>query len=296
MNQPYFIVVLAHSLHGRIRRIHVPHSVLYAVLGLAFLGCFSLFGFLSSYARMAWKVANYNSLRTEFDSLRRRYQNLQSQAEQTKQNLATLQVFASEVSAAYGIKQKMEGPLAISAEGRLVPTLSESIAEYNFLKSANFSRFRNRSMRRWQIDTDFMKPRMWPVYGRLLSYWGKRDDPFLGAGAFHPGLDIAASTGTPVRVFADGIVTHAEFVNGYGRLVVVDHGGGFSTYYAHLSRFNVIAGEEVRRGEVIALSGASGRVTSPHLHWEVRQNGVSVNPYPFLRSALTGPVVKDFAF
>ena len=73
MNQPYFIVVLAHSLHGRLRRIHIPHTVIYSVLGLALLGCFSLFGFISSYTRMAWKVANYNTLRQEVDTLRQRY-------------------------------------------------------------------------------------------------------------------------------------------------------------------------------------------------------------------------------
>lgn len=296
MNQQYFIVVLAHSLHGRIRRIHVPHTVIYAVVALAFLGIFSLFGFVSSYARMAWKVANYNSLRAEVETIRAKYQTLQKQANQTNQNLATLQVFASEVSAAYGIKQKMEGPNDISAEGRLVPTFQESIAEYNFLKSANFSKFPRSSMRRWQTDSDIMKPSMWPVAGRLLSYWGRRADPFSGEGAFHKGLDISAGIGTPVKAAADGVIKAAEYSSGYGKLVIIDHGGGLSTYYGHLSRFSVIAGQEVRRGEVIAYSGATGRVTAPHLHWEVRRNGSPVNPYPYLKGALTGPVRKDFAF
>ncbi|NUN02777.1 MAG: hypothetical protein HUU41_16835, partial [Bryobacteraceae bacterium] len=122
MNQRYFILVLAHSVHGRLRRVHIPQRVVYGVLALALLGCFSLFGIVSSYVRMAWKVADYNSLRSEFNTLRARYQNLQNSANQTKEQLATLQVFATEVSIAYGIKQKLEGTTDISSEGRLIPT------------------------------------------------------------------------------------------------------------------------------------------------------------------------------
>lgn len=88
-------------------------------------------------------------------------------------------------------------------------------------------------------------------------------------------------------------------MSGYGRLVIVNHGNGLQTYYGHLSRFLVIPGQEVRRGDVIAQSGASGRVTSPHLHYEVRMAGTPVNPYPFLaKSALTLPSIsaKDLPF
>src|SRR6185295_10159404 len=114
MKQNYFIVVLAHSIHGRLRRIHIPHQAIYAILALAVLGCFSLFGFVSSYARMAWKVANYNALKQEADVLRAKYQNLQKVVNQTDEQLATLKLYANEVSLAYGIKQKLEGPADIS--------------------------------------------------------------------------------------------------------------------------------------------------------------------------------------
>src|SRR5256885_1509289 len=102
MKQEYFVVVLAHSLRGRLRRIHVPHTAVYAVLGLALLGCFSAFGIVASYARMALKVANYNSLRKEADTLRVRYQNLQKVVTETNVRMASLEVFAKEISLAYG--------------------------------------------------------------------------------------------------------------------------------------------------------------------------------------------------
>src|ERR1041385_3673426 len=137
MKQEYFVVVLAHSLRGRLRRIHVPHTAVYAILALALVGCFSAFGFVASYARMAWKVANYNALKRETDGLRTRYQSLQKVASQTNQQLASLQLYAKEVSLAYGIKQKLEGPSDISAEGKLVPTFAESVRDYDFLKAGN---------------------------------------------------------------------------------------------------------------------------------------------------------------
>src|SRR5580692_1889794 len=118
MKQEYFVVVLAHSLRGRLRRIHVPHQAVYAILALALFGAVSMFGFVASYARMAWKVANYNALKREADTLRIRYQNLQKQVNQTDKQLASLEVYANEVSLAYGIKQKLQGPTDISAQGK----------------------------------------------------------------------------------------------------------------------------------------------------------------------------------
>ena len=117
MKQHYFVVVLAHSLHGRLRRIHIPHQALYLVLALSLFGTFSLFGMVSSYLRMTWKVSNYNSLRSEVDTLRNKYQVLQRDNDQKKEELASLQLMASEVSVALGLKRKLEGADDIADEG-----------------------------------------------------------------------------------------------------------------------------------------------------------------------------------
>ena len=105
MKQHYFVVVLAHSLHGRLRRIHIPHQALYVLLGLALFGGFSMFGMVSSYLRMTWKVANYNTLRTEVDTLRHQYKALRQENDQKDAQLAELQLLASEVSLALGLKR-----------------------------------------------------------------------------------------------------------------------------------------------------------------------------------------------
>src|SRR5437899_432696 len=117
MKQHYFVVVLAHSLHGRLRRIHIPHQSIYIVLGLALFGGVSLFGMVSSYLRMTWKIANYNTLRSEVDTLRNKYQALQRESDQKQEQLASLQLMASEVSMALGLKRRLEGAHDIADEG-----------------------------------------------------------------------------------------------------------------------------------------------------------------------------------
>jgi murein DD-endopeptidase MepM/ murein hydrolase activator NlpD len=297
MKQEYFVVVLAHSLRGRLRRVHIPHQAVYAILALALLGCFSVFGFVASYARMAWKVANYNALKREADGLRVRYRSLQKVVSQTNEQLASLQLYAKEVSVAYGIKQKLEGPADISAEGKLVPTFAESVQDYDFLRKTNLLALPSRNSGR--LRPPGAQPSMWPVQGLITGPFGRRSDPFSDEGAFHKGVDISVPSGTAVHVTADGMVMQAEMVTGgYGRLVVVDHGGGIQTYYAHLSRIYVHAGQEVRRGDLMGAAGSTGRVTAPHLHYEVRVGGTPQNPRRYLSTAAIyqGTPRKDFPF
>lgn len=128
-------------------------------------------------------------------------------------------------------------------------------------------------------------PSLWPVMGPITSSFGQREDPVKGngEGEFHTGLDISAPTGTPVRATADGTVKLAGVANGYGREVILDHGHGLETCYAHLSGFAVIAGQSVVRGQVIGYVGHSGRVTGPNLHYEVRIRNTPVNPHRYMR-------------
>lgn len=125
-------------------------------------------------------------------------------------------------------------------------------------------------------------PSIWPVTGWLSSAYGNRRDPFNGGRDFHPGLDISADHGRPVLATADGTIVSATREGAYGNLVVIDHGFGLSTRYGHLSRFEVAAGQFVRRGQVIAYVGSTGRSTSSHLHYEILVNGRLTNPLHLL--------------
>jgi len=125
-------------------------------------------------------------------------------------------------------------------------------------------------------------PEGMPAKGWLTSSFGMRTSPFTGKQKFHEGYDIAARTGTPVYATADGVVSKAEIVPGYGKLVVIDHGYGYRTYYGHNSKFYVHTGDRIKRGDMIAAVGNTGRSTGSHVHYEVRRNDVPLNPKNFL--------------
>ena len=125
-------------------------------------------------------------------------------------------------------------------------------------------------------------PVYWPLYGKMTSTFGYRDWPFGARGEFHRGIDIQAPIGTPILAPADGVVVSVDWNSGYGQILAVNHGYGILTRYAHLTQSYVEPGQYVRRGQRIAAVGATGRVTGPHLHYEVILNGIPVNPMRFL--------------
>lgn len=121
-------------------------------------------------------------------------------------------------------------------------------------------------------------PSIQPTYGRFTSRFGYRRDPINGRMDFHDGYDIANSRGTPIYATADGVVTFSGRNGGYGNQIMINHGNGFETVYAHNSRNLVKRGEFVRKGQLIAYMGSTGRSTGTHLHYEVHKNGQKVNP------------------
>lgn len=125
-------------------------------------------------------------------------------------------------------------------------------------------------------------PSIWPARGWVTSDFGVRLDPYTAERAMHKGLDIANSPGTPVLAPADGVVVFAGTESGYGNVLVVDHGYGVKTRYAHLSVLDVRLGDKVKRGQRVAAIGNTGRSTGPHLHYEVRVNGLPENPRKFI--------------
>ena len=153
-------------------------------------------------------------------------------------------------------------------------------------------------MMRWSVDGKFdwldagspqrgPAAAVRPVAGRVTSAYGLRVHPILNFTRLHKGIDYAAGSGAPIAATASGIVSRAGWAGGYGRQVRIDHGGGMSTSYSHMSGFAVAPGTRVGAGQVIGYVGSSGLSTGPHLHYEVYRGGVAVNPgtFRFGRSA-----------
>jgi murein DD-endopeptidase MepM/ murein hydrolase activator NlpD len=134
--------------------------------------------------------------------------------------------------------------------------------------------------------SDRVYPKGRPVQsGWMSSYFGRRTDPFTGKPANHRGVDFAGKAGAEIVAVADGVVTWSSDRYGFGNLVEINHGNGYSTRYAHNAENLVSVGEEVHKGQTVALMGETGRATGPNLHFEVLKDGQRVNPVTFIRQA-----------
>jgi murein DD-endopeptidase MepM/ murein hydrolase activator NlpD len=277
---------VASNRKGTVRKVVLPFYALHLLAVLAVVGGITVIAAASSYTRMLWKVGNYNTLRRQQDTLKHNYEQLQSSVQDTNQRLNSLQSLATEVAMTYGFMRFRQSPFVLDATSA---GLNPGFEQFDFLEknvsSAALPSGGLRLLAAAGLSDLTATPSLWPVIGRLTGTFGERMDPFSGEGAFHTGVDISSQYGDAVRVAADGVVIEADTRAGYGRLVVVDHGYGVTTYYGHLSSFSVLAGEQLRRGDAIGNVGVSGRSTGPHVHYEVRINGAPVNPMRYLRYA-----------
>ncbi len=136
---------------------------------------------------------------------------------------------------------------------------------------------------RVQKDIYLATPRGDPVEGNIASRYGSRNDPLSGEIHFHAGMDFSSSPGNPIHATADGIVSHAAWSQNSGYVVVLEHGCGYSTLYAHNKRNAVKVGQRVKAGDIIGYVGSTGKSTGPHVHYEVWKNGKNVNPQEYVR-------------
>jgi len=290
LRKRFYILFVARDDDGQLRKIHIPVHYVYVLAIGAAIGILSLTGIASSYSRMLLKVSRYNQLRLEKEELTHRYTQLEQVAKEKDIQVASLGSLASEVSALYGLKS--DPMLAGAGEQNFQSAqVSSSLDQLYALKSSALSGAAtvgiSMGFTRATTTADWARlnaaPNLWPVEGHITGSFGERIDPFNGEGAFHSGVDISTNFGTPVIAPADGNVIFADFLGGYGRAIVIDHGHGITTRFGHLANFAVIAGQHIQRGDTIGYVGLSGRSTGPHLHYEVRINDTPVNPYKYLR-------------
>ena len=293
MQKRFYILFVARGDDGQLRKVSIPVHYLYVFVIGAAIGFLSLTGIASSYTRMLLKVSQFNQLRTEKDQLKNNYSKLEQVARERDMQVASLGSIASEVSALYGLKSE---PTLVSASSEQIQDseITSSLDQLHALRTSALSGATmvglTMGLTRNATTADWIRanaaPNLWPVEGQVTGSFGERIDPFNGEGAFHSGVDIGSSYGTPVVAPADGVVMMTETLGGYGKTIMIEHGNGISTRYGHLSGYAVTAGQHVHRGDVIGYVGESGRSTGPHLHYEVRINDTPVNPYKYLRITL----------
>jgi murein DD-endopeptidase MepM/ murein hydrolase activator NlpD len=271
----FYAFIIAHTSRSRsqIRRFCVEKRWLKLFAGvIALLICASLYGFYGL-------TQQASHLRTQFENLQLRAENEQQRLElkQLSNRVEavedTSRKLAEKSGVIYDQVQPGTGGPAIPLNAKGLVVLEEKMNRLEKNLHAYEAVLRKRGY----------TPSIWPVEGKLESGFGGRRNPFGGSSyEFHSGQDIEAAWGVPVVAGAKGKVAFVGWQNGYGQLVVIDHGGGLTTRYGHLSHIDVVQGQIVARGEFIGRVGSSGRSTGPHLHYEVRINDEPVNPLQYL--------------
>ena len=315
----YYILFVSREEDGALKKVPVPLGYAWVFLAAAAIGLFTVTGLAGSYSRMLIKTARFNQLRRDHQNLQQDYAHLEKQVHERDVQAASLGSLASEVSALYGLTA---GKLTLPRlRGKAAPVNAPLNSTTTFTNDSYYKSVDAfYALRDTAMDGDFARslavspsfghmsnplmpghdlpfgnaddaayiPTLWPITGPITSSFGEREDPIAGngEGEFHPGIDISGPLGTPIHATADGVVSSADVVNGYGRMVAIDHGHGISTLYGHMSGFAVTAGESVSRGQVVGYIGHSGRTTGNHVHYEVRIHNTPVNPHRYLRSTL----------
>ena len=297
MQNRFYTVVFAHDARGRLRKVKLPAYVVHVIVLAALVGAGTILAGLASYAHLLLKVTDYNHVRAEREQLLEQNRALQASYAETHQRLTSLESLANEVAASYGLLQMRQTPFGTfeNTTASLAPAneFRDTLARFRYLRRHATAVTLYASGARPLPGQDLTQltytPSLWPVRGQVRGGFGDRLDPFSGEGSFHTGIDISTDYGAEVRAAADGIVVAVGEHTGYGRVVVIDHGAGLTTWYAHLSGYRAYLGQAVQRGEVIAYVGTSGRATGPHLHYEVRLYDAPVNPWRFLGSERLNP-------
>jgi murein DD-endopeptidase MepM/ murein hydrolase activator NlpD len=283
LRKRFYIMLVARNAEGELLKIPVPMHYVYVFIAGALIGMLTITGMAGSYTRMLVKTQKFNELRLEREANGKQYKHLEEIARQNELQTQSLSSLADEVSSLYGLKPDpaFAGDDPAAASIQQFYALQNSAMTGAASVGIGMGELRDTSTREWMRLA--AAPTLWPVTGRVTGSFGERIDPFSGEGAFHRGVDISSDYGTRIIAPADGIVRFSDFMNGYGRVVLIDHGNGISTLYGHLSGFAVSAGQLIHRGDSVGYVGQSGRSTGPHLHYEVRIFNTPVNPHKYLR-------------
>jgi len=288
----FYIMLVARNAEGELLKLPIPLHYVYVFIAGALIGMLTITGMAGSYARMALKAQRYNQLRDEKKALKDQYAQLEQIAQENELQAQSLSSLAGEVSSLYGLKPDpaFQDDDPASASFQQFQALRMTAMTGAASVGIGMGETRNVSTRDWVRLA--AAPTLWPVQGRITGSFGERIDPFSGEGAFHRGVDISSDVGTRIVAPADGIVRFADFMNGYGRAVVMEHGNGISTLYGHMSGIAVSPGQMVHRGDTVGYVGQSGRSTGPHLHYEVRIFNTPVNPSKYLRFTFSQQVAS----
>lgn len=270
------------------RRFITTAGVVFGIVMIAFLAL--AYVFLSSLA----EVHHVQAIKAENRQKDREIQGVQAQLQQIEEKQESISSKQNQVKKMMGIKNEPKVTRNPSRGGRGGVDVPIADGDSDMLRQTQ-NIINSLDMQEKELDellakvtdnTDYFRsmPNLWPTGGEISSEYGLRDSPVIRghAQSFHNGIDIANNVGAPVYAAGDGTVSYAGWKSGYGRMVIIEHGHGFSSQYGHLSAFAAEEGDEVKKGQVIGRVGTSGASTGPHLHFIITKNGSPVDPLIYL--------------
>jgi murein DD-endopeptidase MepM/ murein hydrolase activator NlpD len=288
-NEFYTLIVVPHA-KARFRKFQV--SVLLTKWVLGALG-FLAVGLVAIVAHYTWinvEVAELKRLRGENLALAAKAKAYEENAGRLQARVLTLQGMVTKLGLMAGVEESLPeaGLGGVGGTTRLetaAPSLDIGASLQDMDQTVSALTEKSSRLQAFFEDQQVLlasTPSIWPVRGYLSASFGNRKDPFTGMPDFHPGIDVSTPRGTQIIAPADGVVTYRGRRGAYGNALVVDHGYGIVTRYAHLDGFDTRPGQRVRRGDVIGFVGNSGRSTAPHLHYEVWVDDQLRNPITFI--------------
>ena len=285
----YTIFILPHA-HARFRKLHVSRNFVLVMTAIA-LGIGGTAAWTPHLFFRSRALADHAAaIESENRRLREDKTRYEATISQLGDHLAAVETVAGKLAQAVGLKDlPSEHPsggvgAALASHAELFGEESTALQKRMENLDSSFDRLEQAWGERLKLLAS--TPSLAPVSGFFSDGFGWRRDPIDGSREFHKGVDIVAPTGTPVRAAADGLVTAAGRMSGYGTMIHLAHGYGLGTRYGHLSRVVVAPGQRVKRGDVIGYVGSTGRSTGPHLHYEVFRTGNQVDPRKYLGEAV----------
>lgn len=290
MDQRYSTIIFVPHARAKFRKLKVSHRLLFSVVSILTSSlCLSTF-FSVQYFTALSQTHELSKLRHENKDLQTANEQFSKSVESLRGQLRTVEDRTRKLAIYAGISS-----LDDSAQGGVGGLRPTELGDNPYRDDVDKMAFRSR---RLEGDLSVLEqklvaqsqllastPSIAPVRGILTDGFGGRSDPFTGEAGNHNAIDISSAVGQPVRAPADGIVVKAEWANGYGNVIYISHGYGYSTRYGHLSAYAAKPGQHVKRGDIIAYVGSTGRSTGPHLHYEVRLNNNPVNPLEYILNA-----------
>ena len=291
MDKRYSTIIFVPHARAKFRKLKVSHRLLFSLVSIVTSSlCLSTF-FSVQYFTSLSQTHELSKLRRENRELQTANEQFSKSVESLRTQLGTVEDRTRKLAIIAGISTLDE--TSAGGVGGTRQTSQELANPYR--DDVDKMSFRSRRLDRdlSVLEEKFVAqsqllsstPSTAPVRGLLTDGFGGRSDPFTGEPGQHGGIDISSAVGQPVRAPADGIIVKAEWENGYGNVVYVSHGYGYSTRYGHLSGFASRPGQRIKRGDVIGYVGSTGRSTGPHLHYEVRLNNHAVNPLEYILNA-----------